>query len=476
MSSFNTGGLNVATSHNFVSYYEGHEPDIQDELVQRYANSMIGFLDFVNAKKATESLEFSRYEKDRIMPKIKATNGGAGSAGAQVSFTVHADAKVAIPAAAPYDTSSTPDQATTTVKLGDLILIKPASGTTASMGSYILALVDGTTSNTAFTATPVNSADAIPSIASADEIIIVGNGHGEGSGFSTPMSTKSTKYTENLQIIKHRIRTTGSEELTKKWFKEKSSGQTKFAISGEGDAYAQFVNFVDMNLLVGEKLANTGLANDFIDGTYSTHEPLALTKGLLNQIIDGGNILNYSAVSGLTIDDIYDYNVTIDAEKAQKNNILNAGIELDQQLDRELGDRFKDGSISYGSFTMEQDKAVNLAFSKARVGSYTYDKRCMEAFNDVQTLGADGYGFKWEAFTVPSGSQVVAGGKEMGTRVASLRKRFLAGKGKSREMIVSYFDALRDSAEGYDYEEVRYLSHVALEAQALNQFGYIKRA
>jgi hypothetical protein len=45
MATFNTGALGTATNHNFVSYYEAHEPDISNELVQRYANSMIGFLD-----------------------------------------------------------------------------------------------------------------------------------------------------------------------------------------------------------------------------------------------------------------------------------------------------------------------------------------------------------------------------------------------------------------------------------------------
>lgn len=470
MATFNTGASNIATNHNFVSYYEGHEPDIQDELVQRYANSMIGFLDFTNSKKATDALEFSRFEKDRIMPKIKATSAGAG-AGAQATFTLDSSVQIDIPSAAPYDTSATPDQKATTPRVGDLIMIKPSSGT-VSFGSYIPAIVDGVTNYTSFTATPIDSADSVPAIASADEIIITGNAHGEGSGYNTPMSTKSTKYTETLQIIKDRMRVTGSEGLTKKWFTEKSSGEQKFGVQGEGDAYARFVNLADMNLLVGTALANTSLASVY----QAAETPLTLTNGLLTQINSSGNILNYSAVSGLIIDDLYDYNVTIDAEKAQKNNIMNAGIELDQQVDRELGDKLKAGSISYGKFKMDQDKAVNLSFQKVTLGAYTYTKRCMEAFNDVQTLGADGYGFKWEAFTIPAGTQMVAGGKESGKRVASLRKRYLAKEGKSREMLVDYYNARTTAADGEDFEEVRYLAHCALEAQALNQFGLIKRA
>ena len=469
MPGFASGALGIATNHNFVSYYEAHEPDIQNELVQRYMNSMIGFLDFVNAKKSTDALEFSRFEKDRIMPKIKATTAGGAASGA-VSFTLHADVKGDVPSAAPYDTSATVDQKATTVRVGDLIMIKPASGS-ASFGTYVEALVLSVTSNTSFTAQSLTST-AIPAIGTADEIIIYGNAHGEASGFNTPMSTKATKYTEKLQIIKDRTRVTGSEGLTKKWFNDKSSGQSKFMVQGEGDGYARFTNTMDMNLLVGKELANTALAT-----VYQTAEtPLALTNGLLTQINSNGNVLNYAASAGLTIDDIYEYNIEIDANKAQKNNMLMTGIVLDQDIDQTLGDRLKSGAISYGNFKMDQEKAVNLSFQKATLGSYTYDKRCMESFNDLQTLGASGYGFKYEAFTLPAGTQKVAGGPEAGSKVASLRKRFLADKNKSREMMVDYYNARTDSQEGYDWEEVRYQAHVALEAQALNQFGYIKRA
>jgi hypothetical protein len=469
MATFNTGALGTATNHNFVSYYEAHEPDISNELVQRYANSMIGFLDFTNSKKSTDALEFSRFEKDRIMPKIKATTAGAG-AGVQATFTLDASVQIDIPSAAPYDPTAAPDAKATTVRLNDLIMIKPASGT-ASYGTYVKAIVDGVTGYTSFTATPIDITASIPAIAAADEIVIYGNAHGEASGYQAPMSTKATKITEKLQIIKDTHRVTGSEGLTKKWFTQKSSGVAKFMVEGEGDSYARFMNTMDMNLLVGDELSSKTVADAF----QATNNPIALTNGLLTQINGSGNILNYSSVSGLTIDDLYDYNVEIDKNKAQKNNIMMTGIILDQQVDQELGDRLKSGAITYGEFKGDAEKAVNLSFQKVTLGSYSYDKRCMESFNDIQTLGADGFGFPYEAFTLPSGSVKVAGGAEKGAKVASLRKRFLAGNGKSREMLVDYFNARTMSNEGYDYEEVRYLAHVAFEAQALNQFGYVKR-
>tara|TARA_R110000803_G_scaffold16197_5_gene44477 strand:+ start:17870 stop:19288 length:1419 start_codon:yes stop_codon:yes gene_type:complete len=469
---YNTGATNTATNHNFVSYFDAHEPDISNEQVQRYGNSLCGFLDLTDAKKSTSALQFSRFEKDRIMPKIKATNGGAGLAGAGVSFTIAAAAQITSPSASPYDTNATTSEVSVPVRLNDLVMIKPASGTIVSSGNYIKAIVTAVAATGAtFEARPINGADAIPSIPSADEIIIYGNAHGEGSGFQAPMSTKSTKYTEMLQIIKHRLRVTGSEALAKRWYTEKSSGEAKFQVKGEGDAYAQFMNISDLNLLVGEELSNTALATVF----QTARTPLALTRGLLSSIIDGGNILNYAAIAGVTISDIRDYNVEIDAEKAQKKNLMFSGIVIDQQLDEELGDRLKNGAMSYGSFSMDQEKAVNFSFQKFTVGSYTYDKRPMESFNDKQTLGADGYGYKYEAFTVPAGSVKALGGSEKGSSIPSLRKRFLAGEGKSRELDIVYFNGLTDSSDGNDFEEVRYQGHNALEAQGINQYGYIKR-
>ena len=42
-----------------------------------------------------------------------------------------------------------------------------------------------------------------------------------------------------------------AESLAKLWYTEKSSGESKFMVKGEGDAYAQFMNTSELNLLVG---------------------------------------------------------------------------------------------------------------------------------------------------------------------------------------------------------------------------------
>jgi hypothetical protein len=470
---YEKGGTSVLTSHNFVSYYDAHKPDIADKNVQRYGTeTMLGFLELSGAKKETTSIQYSRFEKDRRYPKVKASNGGAGAAGASVSFTLAAASDTTFGSYSPYDTGVSTTTKGDPVRIGDLLMLKPGGSTTASAGNYIIAMVDSVVANTSFVCTPVNSANAIPSIAAAEEIIIIGNGHGEGSGMPAPLSTKSTKYTENLQIIKHRYEVTGTEKEQTKWFTNDDRGSGQFGmLPGEADAYITVMNIIDRNLMVGEALANTAIAEDYLDGTIETDAPLALANGVITQVLDGGNPLNYAGVASISLDDVRDYNVTIDKQNADKENFLFNGINLDQDLDVTLGDRVQNGGISYGAFNFDQDKAIALNFSKFRLGSYTYTKRVMDAFNDIQTLGAEGYGFPYEAMMIPMGMARVAGGSEGGTNVSNLRKRYL----KNREMEVTYFDGMKHSDNGNDRCEVRYQSHVGVELQAKNMAGYWKR-
>jgi hypothetical protein len=476
MATYNSGGANVVRSHNFISSQELHKPHIQSKLVQRFNETLTGFLDLAGAKAATDSIEYSRFEKNRVMPKIKATNGGAGAAGAAVAFTVHADAKTDFGSYSPYDTGVTATTKGMPVRLYDVVQIRPAAGTLASAGNYITGLVTAVTNNTAFTVTPLNSADAIPSIAAAQEIIIIGNMNGEGTGFQKSLSTKVTKYTENLQILKSKYEVTGTEKLQALWI-DMPAGDRKAFLPGEADGYMTMLKLVDTTCLVGEAVSNTANISElFVDGTLETDAPISGTNGVITQALDGGNTLNYASLTGVTLADLYDYNTVIDKESADKTNMLNLGIDLDQQLDRELGDRVSNGAISYGVFNFDAEKAIALNFNKVRLGAYTYEKRCLDAMNDPQVLGADGFGYSYEGLMLPMGMSKVAGGSEAGAMIPTLRKRFLANKGVSREMEVNYFEGLSQSDSGLDKDEVRYLSHVGVELQAKNKSGYWKRA
>lgn len=477
MATYASGGMDTFRSHNFVSFQELHKPEIDSKLVTKFNESLSGLLKMVGAVKPTKSIKYTRYEKDRIMPKVLADNNGATpAAGASATFTLASSAQTSFGSFSPYDTGVSHTTGAVPVRKYDLIMIPPATGI-ASADSYVKALVTSVTpgSSPTFAATPLDSTKTIPTIANTSpvEIVIYGNAHGEGTGFQKGLVTKVTPYTESLQIVKHKMVVTGTEKLQAEWVDE---AKTKAMLKGEADAYMQMLNFVDLTCLVGEKISNTALAELFVDGTLEDDAPIDTTNGAITQALDGGNTLNYSSITGLTIADLYNYITVIDKQSAEKSNMLNVGIELDMQLDRELGNRVSNGAISYGMFKFGQEKAIDLGFNKVKLGSYTFEKRCLKAMNDLQTLGADNFDFPYEALMLPMGTTKVDYGDEQGAIVPTLRKRYLANYGESREMKVVYYDGLRQSESGLDREEVRYQAHVGMELIAKNKSGYWKRA
>lgn len=475
MAAYTPGAQKVATEYNFVSSFNVHKPDIGENLTERYGSELItGLLDLVGNKKAVSGgMEFKHFEAQRKMPKIKATNGGAGAPGAAVTFTLDASATTSYGFnQSPYDTSDTTTQNGIPVRLNDLIMIKPGTGT-VSMGSYIRAIVTTVTpASSTFAATPIDSTEAIPSIASADEIVIYSNAHAEGSTQPESMDTTTIEYTNNTQIIKETYNITGSERAMKLWFKTKGpDGKVGYTwtYKGERDAYHRFLNYRELTLMVGEKLSNTTLSESY----SATGGSNKTTEGLFPNIISNGNTVNYSQITGMTIADIESMTKTLDKQKGSMENLMCNGIALDLQLDRELGDRLKNGAISYGSFAWDADKSVNFRFRTFQMGSYVFHKKTFNVFNDLQTFGADGYGFEHEGVVIPMDSGTDA---KSGEKIPSIRLRYLQeDNGESREMKVAPIDLFRASS-GADKYEVRYLSECGLEVFAPNRFVYVKRA
>lgn len=470
---YDKGAANTFRQYNFTSFQELHKPDNESELVKPFNNTLTGIWDLAGAKKATTATEYSWWEKNRIMPLVKATCPG-GAAGAAVVFTTDATSRTSFGSYSPYNTGTTATTAALPVRKYDIISIAPQSGL-ASAGSYVNVIVTATPTSTTFTATPLVSTDSIPAIAAAKELIIIGNAFGEGSVLSSTLSTTTTKYTENLQIVKHRYQVTGTDKLAATWV-DLGKGMKAF-LPAEKDAYMQFLKLQDLTLLLGEQMSSVALSDDFIDGTLETNAPIRTTNGLIKQVLTGGQILDYSNITGVTLADLWDYNTIIDKEGAEKENMLHLGIDIDQQLDRELGDRVANGAISYGNFKFGEAKAIDLQFSKMKLGSFVYNKRCLEALNDRQNTGAEGYGYSYEALMLPMGSDVKLGNDdESGKRVATVRKRFLANYGESREAVIKYYDGFAQSENGTDRDEVRYMSEIGVEVQARNKTGYWRRS
>lgn len=475
---YDKGAVSTFRQHNFSSFQNIHKPEVDNILVRPFHNTLTGIWDLAGAKKATTSSQFTWYEANRSYPLVRANTAAGAGAGAEATFLIAAGNQTAFGSYAPYNTGTTATTTAMPPRKYDTLQMLPAAGTLASAGNYINLLVTSVTGTVSFTARELDSSVAIPAIGvgSEQEIMITGNAHGEGSGLNTALSTLTTSYTENLQIVKHKYEVTGTDKLQATYM-DLGGGKGKSYLPAEADSYLQFLKFQDLTLLLGKKASNVQLSDDFIDGTIDTNAPIRTTSGLIDQILTGGQILDYSNITGVTLADLWDFNTIISKDGAEFENMLYCGIDLDQQLDRELGDRVSNGSISYGTYNFNDEKALNLNFTKVKLGSFTYNKKCLEAMNDKQNTGAAGFGYSWEGFLLPMGTTKKLGhDEESGRQVPTVRKRFLANHGESRESMITYYNGFEQSSAGTDREEVRYMCEIGVEVQARSKTGYIKRA
>ena len=80
---FEAGGFGTQADYGFVSAMDLHKPQFDNELGRRYGNQYLSeFLMNINYAKPVMGYEYFHFEEGRIYPKLNASNGGAGSAGA----------------------------------------------------------------------------------------------------------------------------------------------------------------------------------------------------------------------------------------------------------------------------------------------------------------------------------------------------------------------------------------------------------
>ena len=475
MATFAAAAHQVRADWNFVSAWDLHKPDKGEKLYKPLGDQLLtDLLDLVGNSVPTTSLQYSHFEEDWIMPKIKATTAGA-AAGAVATFTIDATADLELGmGATPYGGTPVVKEKVP-VRVGDRIKIKPISGVVSASSyveSIVLAVTVGATAGTStFTAQPIDSADVTPVIAAATEIIIVGNAHGEGSIQPKGMNSKVTEYKNQLQTVKETFQRSGIEGDMVTWIQVKdSNGKAGYVwrIKGEDDAFKRFVNNRELVMLTGEKLANTALAD-----TFATAEtPLSLTEGLIPYAL-GGVVQNYNLAGGLTLTDLNDIVRELDKNKGSMENLLLCGFNLSIAIDALLKDRYTAGAIVYGNYNFGQDASVNMQFDSFKIGNYSFHKKTFSPFNELQGLGADGYGYVNEGIIIPMDNKKDA---KSGDKIPSLRKRYLADSHTftNKEFDVTLFDGFKHAGDGQDIVEVRYKSYCGFEGFGQKRFGYIK--
>jgi len=469
---YSPGNFTTRNDYNWVTSMDLDKPDIDPQVEYRYGNQELsGMMRMIGAEKGTSALEYKHSEEDRIYPKLNVTNPVGAGAGLAVTFTLEANAQLSVTQNSPYDTAGAAKNVVVP-RAGEVLMIKPASGL-ATVDNSVYAVVTSVNATAGtFSATPLDSGDTIPAQVAATEVIITGNMNGEGSVAVQGRQPRVTRVTANLQTFRGATEVTGTAKNIVTWqeFKGKDgkSGYVNY-LHGEDAEYKNFKSQQELTFLTGKQVNNTALFNDpFFNGT---DHPVAATKGLIPSILDGGNVSNYSSTTGWDKQKAKALVETLDKQKGDKKNLICPGISLSMQIDDTLADYRTNGSITYGSFTFDENAKVNFQFDAFAIGGYEFGKKVFDTFNDLQSLGADGYGFPNEAMVIPMGMTM---DRESNEKTNYLRLRYLqdptTGERIRRSSIIDQFDI-----DGTDAFKVNYIDHCGLETFALNKFAYIKQ-
>tara|TARA_B110000977_G_scaffold190790_1_gene262004 strand:- start:1586 stop:3022 length:1437 start_codon:yes stop_codon:yes gene_type:complete len=474
---YNAGGIVTPNTYNWVTGMDLDKPAIDSKLTEPFGDQTLdGMMSMIGAEKGVSALEYKHAEEKRIYPKLKATNGGAGGAGAAVTFTLVADAQQTINNSSPYlvSTPANPVAGKNVVvpRKGETLMIKPVTGLATVDNSIYATVTDVNAATGTFVAIPLDAGDIIPSMAAAQEIIIIGNANGEGSIAVAGRQVEVEYKTNQLQTFRGGTEVTGDARNIVTWQeftgKNGEKGHVNY-LHGEAAEYKNFKSQMELTFLLGKPLTNSTLANS---DYFGTEHPVSMTKGLIPSILDEGNVSNYSATTGWDKQKAQALVETLDKQKGDKKNMICPGISLSMQIDDTLADYRTSGSITYGNYTFDENAKANFQFDAFNFGGYEFGKKVFNTFNDLQSLGAEGYGFPNEAMVIPMGMTM---DKMDNAKTQYLRTRFLedprSGARDRRSSIIDKFQV-----NGQDTFQVNYIDKKGLETFALNKFAYIKQA
>tara|TARA_R110001606_G_scaffold6316_2_gene28479 strand:+ start:9170 stop:10582 length:1413 start_codon:yes stop_codon:yes gene_type:complete len=393
------------------------KPNVDSTLVHPFGNQMIsGFCEMTMAMNGIKNNEYIHVEDDYIKEVVKlASNALAGLAGAEVSHTIAAAYK--------WDASNaggayvaTGNTTTYPVRVNDVLMF----------ANRVKGLVTSVT-GAAYTVVPLNSADAIPAVATTDTIIIAYNLVGEASSQRTSSSKTVFEYKNMIQTLRNDHKVTDRETATETWFDNlgkdgNSSGWYNEAVY---NAYKVLMVELEQSMLIGDQVTNTTLADT------SGFATVIGSQGLIPWMEAYGNVEAYTAGS-FALDDFDSLVAKLVKYEGSRKNTMWTGhtlsVEIDNLMRTTAG--LTSGGISYNGTPSDQ-RSVAFGFGEITYGGFSFDKKHLSIFDKPWGLGADGQKFTNMGLVIPSDNVIVPQFGGGTSSVPSLRLNYLETKGSN---------------------------------------------
>jgi hypothetical protein len=422
-----------------------HKRDVDEQLVKRYGDQGItGLMELMGSKKETSASVFEHYEETLLHNHFTGTISGG-------DLTVDSGYK---------DGSNN-----TVLRDGDLIL-----GADGVM-YYVTGQADGSAStqpNAVFQVKLVSSG-AVAGSVSNQAFAVVGNAWAEQTDQPGGITPRVSHYQNKCQIIKESFVVSGSEATNAVWVK--TDGGYLWYLKGEADTAKRFNDYAELAMIIGQSAS--GLEDGATDGAGSG---VNTTEGLLDFITNKGQSMDLGA-SAITMADFDAAVKSLDKHRGAKEMALYAGINLSLDIDDLLASQgaYASGGANYGTFANNKDMALNLGFNSFSRGGYTFHKKTYDLFNRPDLLGGDGFKYNGYGICIPMDSQKDA---KSGEKIPSLRMRYKASNGYSREMEhwLTGSAVLQNKTNGVDELRCNYRTERGFEGFAPNRFLLFKKS
>jgi hypothetical protein len=460
------GAQQATVTDAFIDAYSALREERMSELVQAWGNQRFtDLVDLFGESIPTVNVQYQHYERDRWHQKIKATTAG-GAANAAVTFTLNAASINEIQYTTPPPSSAATVKAFP-VKPNDILRIKPASGVWA--GSLIQAIVISVNTGANTFVARSMGATAIPAVTD-DEIIVTHTAVGDGGPLPRPMAFTTSDYLNSVSQGGFRTRITDNGRDSRTWYKDASGNDFYWTPKMYSDLLDFTLNQRELMLLTGQALNNVDTQN-----IYTTAEtPLIAGNGLIPEMIARGNDFSYSAITGPTFNWFRTVADIIDKQKGATLNWFFMGQKLRSDINKMGLNELQGGTITLGNFVADQEKYISLSFKQIEVDGKYFNLKTLPTFNDLQTLGAQGYTFPKEGMIIPDSK---VSDPKTGAMTNCVRMRHMTNEdGSNSSMRTTFYDGLTSAADGNGIKELRATFKCGLELVAANMTGYVHEA
>ena len=232
----------------------------------------------------------------------------------------------------------------------------------------------------------------LASISVGATMVFYSNAQQEESSATETRLPRTNKVTNYVQTFREGYKVTDHAMQNQTEFSY--NGQKFLHPKGIDDTMDRFGMQEDLGLLINP--ASSGLVN-------AGAKTIQLAKGLIPQITDNGNTLEYFGTPDMTTLD--DAMLILNRSYGETEYLLGQGLNLNLGWKNWLIDFAKagDNNISFNAFDGGQQQAVKLNFKSISIEPYTFHMQTWAVMAHADTLGAGNMPYKDMAVFIPMG-------------------------------------------------------------------------